>query len=190
MTCRVKEVPVRWCGMLQSLSQDVTYQVLVILVKTARLMIWSTQIASTADLRGLFGKPCDAFHAFPFCSMAQVGMDKTPPAGTQSAAAMHVLDSQFRNASTKRMEMAGEPRRLCDRSSTATAISYCNYWAEWSSPVRFQGGDEVQDVVSRFGAQRSGPGVCIANQRSSCSIWHGTSWIPGAWMRACWLSLD
>ena len=31
-----------------------------------------------------------------------------------------------------------------------------------------------------FGAQRSGPGVCIANQRSSCSIWHGTSWIPGA----------
>ena len=33
-------------------------------------------------------------------------MDKTPPAGTQSAAAMQVLDAQFKNASTKRMEMA------------------------------------------------------------------------------------
>lgn len=43
---------------------------------------------------------------------AQVGMDKTPPAGTQSAAAMHVLDSQFRNSSTKRMEMVGRPKNF------------------------------------------------------------------------------
>ena len=35
MACRLKEVPVRWCGTLQSLSQDVTYQVLA---KTERLI--------------------------------------------------------------------------------------------------------------------------------------------------------
>lgn len=75
-----------------------------------------------------------------------VGMDKTPPAGTQSAAAMHVLDSQFRNASTKRMEMV---------------VMKCKMWCldlEHNEVAQVYA-SQIKDRVVRFGMEHPGSQV-------------------------------
>ncbi|CAK9098901.1 Mycolic acid-containing lipids exporter MmpL11 [Durusdinium trenchii] len=75
-----------------------------------------------------------------------VGMDKTPPAGTQSAAAMQVLDSQFHNASTKRMEMVVmRCKSWCvDMEHNEVAQVYAN---------------QIKDRVERFGLEHPGSQV-------------------------------
>eukprot|EP00434_Breviolum_minutum_P003834 symbB.v1.2.003373.t1/scaffold189.1/size277183/10 len=75
-----------------------------------------------------------------------VGMDKTPPAGTQSAAAMHLLDLQFRNASTKRMEMV---------------VMKCKTWCvdlEHNEVAQVYA-SQLKDRVLRFGLEHPGSQV-------------------------------
>eukprot|EP00931_Biecheleriopsis_adriatica_P121421 TRINITY_DN96506_c0_g1_i1.p1 TRINITY_DN96506_c0_g1~~TRINITY_DN96506_c0_g1_i1.p1 ORF type:complete len:915 (-),score=162.03 TRINITY_DN96506_c0_g1_i1:13-2502(-) len=65
-------------------------------------------------------------------------MDKTPPAGTGSAAAMDVLDSQFQSASTKRLEMVVmKCKTHCEKLSDNTVAKV---FAE-----------QIKDRVLRFG---------------------------------------
>jgi len=67
-----------------------------------------------------------------------VGLDKTPPAGTGSALAMQVLDSQFKSASTKRLEMV-----------VMRCKDYCNDISDNGvAKVYVQ---QIKDRVTRFG---------------------------------------
>ncbi|CAJ1364557.1 unnamed protein product, partial [Effrenium voratum] len=69
-----------------------------------------------------------------------VGMDKTPPRGTQSAAAMRFLDSQFHNASTKRLEMV---------------VMRCKTWCEdlEHNEVAQVYASQIKDRVLHFGQE-------------------------------------
>ncbi|CAE7671957.1 mmpL11 [Symbiodinium pilosum] len=75
-----------------------------------------------------------------------VGMDKTPPAGTQSAAAMEVLDSQFHSASTKRLEMV---------------VMKCKTWCinVQSNNVAEVYAEQIKDRVLRFGSEHPSSAV-------------------------------
>ncbi|CAE8683167.1 unnamed protein product [Polarella glacialis] len=77
-----------------------------------------------------------------------VGMDKTPPAGTGSAAAMNMLDSQFQSASNKRLEMV-----VMKCKETCTDLEN-NEIAKVSMM-------EIRDRVTRFGETHPAADVSI-----------------------------